>query len=295
MSTRSDFTFASFPELSLSNTISASFQEAQISFSKSCKDSIEGVTTLDFTFSNMSTFFHMPITDAANQFGIRPTAFKKRCRSMGIRHWPYRKVRSLQRVLDAMYRQTSPLSVRQEKTMNEATNAMAELKSVSNYPTMCSNNSSNTIISQQYLKCHYKNIYQHNMHQNHVLQNHGPLRNEAAHDEYNIIVNKTNSDGINGRKHSLLNNLESSMPGLATTTRVEEDYEEESVQDSYDSHKLGHCDEVSFTYDQNPKDSSNLSNLNIPHLSSPTIHSSEAWCTSSTSLREEQQNIRAAV
>ena len=226
---------------------------------------------------------------------------------MGIRHWPYRKVRSLQRVLDTLYVQTSPLSFRQEKTMNDATNALAELRSISNYPTICStmqpSSQNNPSLAHHYVR--HKNNYN-NMHQNHVLQNHGPLRNEAAYDEYNINVNKT-KNGIHGRRNSLLNHL--SMPErshatllAATTTRVEE-YKEESFQadiitpsfstthaqeeggeDSYDSHKLGHYDEVTFAYDQ------------IPNLSSHTIHSPEAFYSSSTSfLREEQQNLMAAV
>ncbi|KAI9905369.1 hypothetical protein PsorP6_013609 [Peronosclerospora sorghi] len=50
-------------------------------------------------FAALSRHFHLPLKVAAEKFGVRATAFKKRCRAIGIRHWPYRKVRSLKRSL----------------------------------------------------------------------------------------------------------------------------------------------------------------------------------------------------
>uniref|UniRef100_K3X1U4 RWP-RK domain-containing protein n=1 Tax=Globisporangium ultimum (strain ATCC 200006 / CBS 805.95 / DAOM BR144) TaxID=431595 RepID=K3X1U4_GLOUD len=50
-------------------------------------------------FEAFSLHFHLPLKAAAEKFGVRATAFKKRCRAIGIRHWPYRKVRSLKRSL----------------------------------------------------------------------------------------------------------------------------------------------------------------------------------------------------
>uniref|UniRef100_K3WX46 RWP-RK domain-containing protein n=1 Tax=Globisporangium ultimum (strain ATCC 200006 / CBS 805.95 / DAOM BR144) TaxID=431595 RepID=K3WX46_GLOUD len=51
------------------------------------------------TFEALSHHFHLPLKVAAEKFGVRATAFKKRCRAIGIRHWPYRKVRSVKRSL----------------------------------------------------------------------------------------------------------------------------------------------------------------------------------------------------
>ncbi|CAI5711029.1 unnamed protein product [Hyaloperonospora brassicae] len=53
-------------------------------------------------FAALSRHFHLPLKVAAEQFGVRATAFKKRCRAIGIRHWPYRKVRSLKRSLQEL-------------------------------------------------------------------------------------------------------------------------------------------------------------------------------------------------
>ena len=46
-------------------------------------------------FEEFQNTFHLPLTDAAKHFGIRETAFKKRCRTLGISKWPYRQVNSL--------------------------------------------------------------------------------------------------------------------------------------------------------------------------------------------------------
>ncbi|TYZ66286.1 hypothetical protein PybrP1_006454, partial [[Pythium] brassicae (nom. inval.)] len=56
------------------------------------------------TFEALSQHFHLPLKVAAEKFGVRATAFKKRCRAIGIRHWPYRKVRSLKRSLEDLGR-----------------------------------------------------------------------------------------------------------------------------------------------------------------------------------------------
>ncbi|OQS00623.1 hypothetical protein ACHHYP_03262 [Achlya hypogyna] len=55
-------------------------------------------------FEAFSLYFHLPLKAAAEKFGVRATAFKKRCRAIGIRHWPYRKVRSLKRSLQELNR-----------------------------------------------------------------------------------------------------------------------------------------------------------------------------------------------
>jgi hypothetical protein len=67
-------------------------------------------------FKAFSLHFHLPLKVAAEKFGVRATAFKKRCRAIGIRHWPYRKVRSLKRSLQELVRcqEAAPLSDKQQ-------------------------------------------------------------------------------------------------------------------------------------------------------------------------------------
>ena len=57
-----------------------------------------------YNFDSFSLHFDLPLKAAAEKFGVRATAFKKRCRAIGIRHWPYRKVRSLKRSIKELAR-----------------------------------------------------------------------------------------------------------------------------------------------------------------------------------------------
>ncbi|CAH0482144.1 unnamed protein product [Peronospora belbahrii] len=67
-------------------------------------------------FQAFSLYFHLPLKVAAEKFGVRATAFKKRCRAIGIRHWPYRKVRSLKRSLQELHqcKHKAPLNDKQK-------------------------------------------------------------------------------------------------------------------------------------------------------------------------------------
>lgn len=59
-------------------------------------------TSSQYNFEWFRDRFDMPLMDAAEEMGVRKTAFKKRCRQMGIRHWPFRKVRSLKRSIEEL-------------------------------------------------------------------------------------------------------------------------------------------------------------------------------------------------
>ncbi|CEG46321.1 RWP-RK domain [Plasmopara halstedii] len=65
-------------------------------------DSASPLPVTSCNFTALSRHFHLPLKVAAEKFGVRATAFKKRCRAIGIRHWPYRKVRSLKRSLQEL-------------------------------------------------------------------------------------------------------------------------------------------------------------------------------------------------
>lgn len=47
----------------------------------------------------ISEYFYMPITQAAKELNIGLTLLKKRCREVGIRRWPHRKLTSLQTLI----------------------------------------------------------------------------------------------------------------------------------------------------------------------------------------------------
>ncbi|GMP33449.1 hypothetical protein CsSME_00006763 [Camellia sinensis var. sinensis] len=47
----------------------------------------------------ISEYFYMPITQAAKEMNIGLTLLKKKCRELGIRRWPHRKLMSLQTLI----------------------------------------------------------------------------------------------------------------------------------------------------------------------------------------------------
>ncbi|KAL4584059.1 hypothetical protein LXL04_008649 [Taraxacum kok-saghyz] len=48
----------------------------------------------------ISKYFYMPITQAAKELNVGLTLLKKRCRELGIRRWPHRKLMSLQTLIN---------------------------------------------------------------------------------------------------------------------------------------------------------------------------------------------------
>lgn len=46
--------------------------------------------------------FHLPMQEVAKKFGVCMTFFKKVCRGLGIKRWPYRKLKSLQHKIETL-------------------------------------------------------------------------------------------------------------------------------------------------------------------------------------------------
>ncbi|CEG43443.1 RWP-RK domain [Plasmopara halstedii] len=86
-------------------------------------------------FEAFSLYFHLPLKVAAEKFGVRATAFKKRCRAIGIRHWPYRKVRSLKRSLQELHRcqEQAALSDKQQAQYTTFTRQLERLLAPETY------------------------------------------------------------------------------------------------------------------------------------------------------------------
>ncbi|EKX38944.1 hypothetical protein GUITHDRAFT_115050 [Guillardia theta CCMP2712] len=53
--------------------------------------------TLDLSMETMSSYFHMPLDEAAKKLGIASTTLKLICRKLGVPRWPYRNVQKEQR------------------------------------------------------------------------------------------------------------------------------------------------------------------------------------------------------
>jgi hypothetical protein len=51
----------------------------------------------ELTFDVLRPYFYCPLSKVAVEFGVCATVFKKRCRDLGVKRWPFRKIRSLRR------------------------------------------------------------------------------------------------------------------------------------------------------------------------------------------------------
>jgi hypothetical protein len=56
--------------------------------------------TKNLSRKTISQYFYMPITQAARELNVGLTHLKKRCRELGIRRWPHRKLMSLQTLIN---------------------------------------------------------------------------------------------------------------------------------------------------------------------------------------------------
>ena len=57
------------------------------------------MTAMTISKDTMSHYFHLPIDRAAKQLNVGLSVFKQQCRQVGIQRWPYRKLRSLQKMI----------------------------------------------------------------------------------------------------------------------------------------------------------------------------------------------------
>ncbi|XP_062029044.1 protein RKD2-like [Rosa rugosa] len=72
----------------------------------------------------ISPYFYMPITQAAKELNIGLTLLKKRCRELGIRRWPHRKLTSLQTLI----RNIQELGKEEEENEEKLRNAIELLE-----------------------------------------------------------------------------------------------------------------------------------------------------------------------
>ncbi|XP_050225952.1 protein RKD1 [Mercurialis annua] len=66
---------------------------------RKCKEKENKSITKDLTRQVISKYFYTPITQAAKELNVGLTLLKKRCRELGIRRWPHRKLMSVQTLI----------------------------------------------------------------------------------------------------------------------------------------------------------------------------------------------------
>eukprot|EP01096_Ripella_sp_DP13-Kostka_P011005 TRINITY_DN4406_c1_g1_i1.p1 TRINITY_DN4406_c1_g1~~TRINITY_DN4406_c1_g1_i1.p1 ORF type:complete len:662 (+),score=286.98 TRINITY_DN4406_c1_g1_i1:349-2334(+) len=91
---------------------------------------------LSFSFETLRVFFHLPISEAAQNLGVCTTILKKICRLKNIPRWPFRQMRSLDKMIanlealnligqESALRTLADLKKRKENLMKDP-NAIAE-------------------------------------------------------------------------------------------------------------------------------------------------------------------------
>ncbi|KAK7317254.1 hypothetical protein RJT34_01320 [Clitoria ternatea] len=67
---------------------------------KQCREEKSNTTSArTLTRKTVSQYFYMPISQAAKELNVGLTHLKKRCREIGIKRWPHRKLMSLQTLI----------------------------------------------------------------------------------------------------------------------------------------------------------------------------------------------------
>ncbi|KAK9813220.1 hypothetical protein WJX72_010939 [[Myrmecia] bisecta] len=56
----------------------------------------------DLTLEALQAHYHLPSAEAANNLGVGVTVLKKCCRKLGIRRWPYRKLKSMDNLIEGV-------------------------------------------------------------------------------------------------------------------------------------------------------------------------------------------------
>lgn len=64
------------------------------------KTEVEDGSSKNLSRKIISQYFYMPITQAARELNVGLTHLKKRCRELGFRRWPHRKLMSLQTLIN---------------------------------------------------------------------------------------------------------------------------------------------------------------------------------------------------
>ncbi|EEF47858.1 protein RKD1 [Ricinus communis] len=85
----------------------------------------------------ISKYFYMPITLAARELNVGLTLLKKRCRELGIRRWPHRKLMSLQTLIKNVQEMKKVEGDESDKRLKEAIEILeSERKLLEEMPDM---------------------------------------------------------------------------------------------------------------------------------------------------------------
>ncbi|KAE8670760.1 Protein RKD2 [Hibiscus syriacus] len=88
------------PEIHDINGEEQMMKKESVSGDKNCKEEQPKTRAKLLSRKVISQYFYMPITQAAKELNVGLTLLKKRCRELGIRRWPHRKLKSLRSLIN---------------------------------------------------------------------------------------------------------------------------------------------------------------------------------------------------
>lgn len=63
---------------------------------------MSSVDTTNITLETLSLLYHLPTQEAAKKLEVCPTIFKRICRKQGLKRWPYRKIHSINSLIESL-------------------------------------------------------------------------------------------------------------------------------------------------------------------------------------------------
>ncbi|KAL7115066.1 hypothetical protein ACP275_04G161000 [Erythranthe tilingii] len=94
------------------------------------KDVISSNSKSNLTKEEVCRYFYMPIAQAAKELNVGVTLLKKRCRELGIRRWPHRKLMSLQTLIKNVQKMGEEDSEEKGKLMRKAIEILEQEKRI---------------------------------------------------------------------------------------------------------------------------------------------------------------------
>jgi len=103
----------------------------------------------DLNLDDLATYFHLPIAMAAKEIGVCATVLKKICRKNKVPRWPHRKIKSLNKSIDALERTLSQHPEQSTTILSQISDLKSKKDTVMKYPETIVNGGSglNVMIS----------------------------------------------------------------------------------------------------------------------------------------------------
>ncbi|KAL3528388.1 hypothetical protein ACH5RR_007710 [Cinchona calisaya] len=163
----------------------AGVQEKVVRRAREEKSSSTTCSSKNLSRKTISKYFYMPITQAAKELNVGLTLLKKRCRELGIRRWPHRKLMSLQTLIKNVQELGKEEGQGTEKKLKDAIEILEnEKKMLEEVPDLQLEDKTKRL-RQACFKANYKKR---------KLMNMGMLEFQSHPQPYGVLINNNADD-----------------------------------------------------------------------------------------------------